>query len=155
MRTIPASIKSLSNPMAIGGIGSVGWIISFGGRRFMRETLPGQGLRDGSSVRRGRIRLGKIAAVGMGGDPAVTALIDARGKLIKAQIGEKLRSGMAAPQGSRRKWDREFESGLLQQRVCELSVPERRTGRSPSRSADVGCRSSSTTPAFLIVGHAS
>jgi hypothetical protein len=35
-----------------------------------------------------------------GGDPAVTALIDARGKLIKAQIGEKLRSGMAAPQGS-------------------------------------------------------
>src|SRR5204863_5856583 len=60
------------------------------------------------SVRRGRIRLGKIAAVGMGGDPAVTALIDARGKLIKAQIGEKLRSGMAAPQGSRRKWDREI-----------------------------------------------
>jgi hypothetical protein len=48
------------------------------------------------------------------GDPAVTALIDARGKLIEAQIGEKLRSGMAAPQGSRRKWDREFEAGLLQ-----------------------------------------
>jgi hypothetical protein len=101
----------------------------------MRETLPGQGLRDGSSVRRGRIRLGEIAAVGMGGDPAVTALIDARGKLIKAQIGEKLRSGMAAPQGSRRKWDREFESGLLQQRVRELSVPERRTDRRENNGA--------------------
>jgi hypothetical protein len=116
--------------MAIGGIASVGWTISFGGRRFMRETLPGQGLRDGSSVRRGRIRLGEIAAVGMGGDPAVTALIDARGKLIKAQIGEKLRSGMAAPQGSRRKWDREFESALLQRGVSNEPVP----GRLPKRA---------------------
>src|SRR5947209_517394 len=34
----------------------------FGGRSFMRETLLGQGLRDGSSVRRARIRLVKIAA---------------------------------------------------------------------------------------------
>src|SRR5690348_6909112 len=33
----------------------------------MRETLLGQGLRDGSSVRRTRIRLGKIAAAELGG----------------------------------------------------------------------------------------
>ena len=39
---------------------------------------------------------------------------DSRGKLIKFQIEEKLRSGLAALQGSGRKWDREFESGLLQ-----------------------------------------
>jgi hypothetical protein len=51
---------------------------------------------------------------------AVTALTDSRGKLIKIQIEEKLRSGLAALQGSGRKWDREFESGLLQRRVsCE------------------------------------
>jgi hypothetical protein len=45
---------------------------------------------------------------------AVTALTDSRGKFIKIQIEEKLRSGLAALQGSGRKWDREFESGLLQ-----------------------------------------
>jgi hypothetical protein len=32
-----------------------------------------------------------------------------------------------------RGWDVEFESGLLQQRVCELSVPERR-GHFPART---------------------
>jgi hypothetical protein len=59
----------------------------------------------------------KLRLSELGGDPAVTALIDSRGKLIKGQIGERLRSGMAAPQGSHRKWDREFESGLLQRTV--------------------------------------
>jgi hypothetical protein len=43
----------------------------------MRETLLGQGLRDGSSVRRPRIRLEKIAAGGIGGligsNPSTTA----------------------------------------------------------------------------------
>ena len=39
---------------------------------------------------------------------AVTALTDSRGKLIKIQIEEKLRSGLAALQGSGRKWDREM-----------------------------------------------
>jgi hypothetical protein len=63
----------------------------------------------------------KNSAVELGGDPAVTALTDSRGKLIKIQIEEKLRSGSAALQGSGRKWDREFQSGLLQRRVrCEL-----------------------------------
>src|SRR5690349_19094557 len=112
MRTIRASIKSLSNPMAIGGIGSVGWIISFGGPRFMRERCWGKAFtREERSARPSTPE--KNSAVELGGDPAVTALTDSRGKLIKIQIEEKLRSGSAALQGSGRKWDREFQSGLL------------------------------------------
>jgi hypothetical protein len=42
----------------------------------------------------------KLPPAQLGADPAVTALTDSRGKLIKVQIEEKLRSGFAAPQGS-------------------------------------------------------
>jgi hypothetical protein len=40
----------------------------------------------------------------------------------------------ALPCPLRSRWDREFESPLLQQRVCELSVPERRTDRRENTS---------------------
>src|SRR5690348_4511526 len=38
----------------------------------------------------------------------------------------------------RSRWDYKFESGSLQQRVCELWVPERRTGRREALFAITG-----------------
>jgi hypothetical protein len=87
--------------MAIGGIASVGWTISFGGPRFVRETLLGQrASRRKQRSARPNTPGKNCRRRNWGADPAVTALTDSRGKLIKVQIEEKLRPGFAAPQGS-------------------------------------------------------
>ena len=78
------------------------------------------------------------------------------------QIEEKLRSGLAALQGSGRKWDREFESGLLQQRVCLSSetaglypknpAVSRRSARARGREKRRAGRNSAPLCPFSLTG---
>jgi hypothetical protein len=83
----------------------------------MRETLLGQGFATEAAFGALEYAWEKLPPSELGAIRPSSRSPIHRGKLIKVQIGEKLRSGMAAPQGSHRKWDREFESGLLQRRV--------------------------------------
>jgi hypothetical protein len=49
----------------------------------------------------------------------------------------RVRPLSSAGQAARSRWDQGFESGFLQQRVYELSVPERRTLNDKCRGAIV------------------
>src|SRR5437763_1326478 len=66
----------------------------------MRETLLGQRLRDGSSVRRARIRLEKIAAGGIGGLIRPSRRSRFPRQTNESKRGEKRGSGSAAQEGS-------------------------------------------------------
>jgi hypothetical protein len=74
-------------------------------------------------------------AMELWGDPAVTALIDSRGKLTNAQVGEKLRAEI----------ERERSGGVLRDRKFILSVQSDsrisgRDRRAPSRSVLLSSR---------------